>query len=130
MRHIFQIITSDFRRLTSSVVAIVVLLGLCVVPCLYAWFNIFSNWDPYESESTGRIKVAVASEDKGVDLLGVNINVGEKIEEALAANDSIGWVQVKSGKQAVKGVKAGDYYAALVVPEDFSKSVMSFTSGT
>ena len=62
MRHIFQIITSDFRRLTSSVVAIVVLLGLCVVPCLYAWFNIFSNWDPYESESTGRIKVAVASE--------------------------------------------------------------------
>ena len=130
MRHIFQIITSDFKRLTSSVVAIVVLLGLCVVPCLYAWFNIFSNWDPYESESTGRIKVAVASEDKGVDLLGVNINVGEKIEEALAANDSIGWVKVKSGKQAVKGVKAGDYYAALVVPEDFSKSVMSFTSGT
>ena len=129
MRHILQIVFSDFRRLTSSVVAIVVLLGLCVVPCLYAWFNIFSNWDPYEPESTGRIKVAVASDDKGAELLGVKINVGEKIQDALAANDSIGWVMVKSGKQAEKGVRAGDYYAALIVPEDFSQNVMSFTAG-
>lgn len=129
MRNIFHIIISDYKRLTSSVVAIVVLLGLCIVPCLYAWFNIFSNWDPYEPESTGRIKVAVASEDEGAELLGVKVNVGEKIEDALASNDSIGWVMVKSGKAAVKGVRAGDYYAALVVPSDFSENVLSFTSG-
>ena len=92
MRNIFHIIISDYKRLTSSVVAIVVLLGLCIVPCLYAWFNIFSNWAPYESEATGRIRVAVANDDKGDVMMGLSVNVGEKITEALEANHDIGWV--------------------------------------
>ena len=46
MRNIWHIIRGDARRICRSVVAIVVIMGLCIVPCLYAWFNIFSNWDP------------------------------------------------------------------------------------
>ena len=42
MKNVWNIFRSDWRRITSSVVAVVVLLGLCLVPCLYAWFNIFS----------------------------------------------------------------------------------------
>ncbi len=56
MRNIWNIFRADWRRLTASVVAVVVLLGLCLVPCLYAWFNILSNWDPYGTASTSRIK--------------------------------------------------------------------------
>lgn len=129
MKNMINIIIHDFRRLTSSVVAIIILLGLCVVPCLYAWFNIFSNWDPYGSESTGRMPVAVANEDKGAEMLGLSINVGEKLVDALKANDSIGWVFVDDEDEAIEGVRAGDYYAAVVVPEDFSDDVMSFTTG-
>ena len=65
MKNIWNIFRADWRRLTASVVAVVVLLGLCLVPCLYAWFNILSNWDPYGTASTSRISVAVASEDAG-----------------------------------------------------------------
>ena len=118
----------DFKRLTSSVVPIIIMLGLVIVPCLYAWFNIFSNWDPYTQDSTGRIEVAVANEDEGADLLGLNINVGEKITEELGANRDIGW-SVVSRKKALEGVYAGDYYAAVVIPEDFSSDVLSFTTG-
>jgi putative membrane protein len=130
MRNILNIIRHDAGRLTSSVVAIITIMGLCIVPCLYAWFNIFSNWAPYESDATGRILVAVANEDEGADMLGFKINVGDKIVEALKANEDIGWRFVDSKEKAIEGVYAGDYYAALVVPDDFSLDVMSFVSGS
>ena len=129
MRNILNIITHDARKLTSSVVAIITIMGLCIVPCLYAWFNIFSNWAPYEAEATGRILVAVANEDKGAELLGLDVNVGDRIVEALQANDAIGWRFVDSSDEAVEGVRAGDYYAALIVPEEFSMDAMSFATG-
>ena len=72
MKNIWNIFRADWRRLTASVVAVVVLLGLCLVPCLYAWFNILSNWDPYGTASTSRISVAVASEDAGCEVLGLD----------------------------------------------------------
>ena len=129
MRNILNIIVHDFKRLTSSVVVLVILMGIIVVPCLFAWFNIISNWDPFEPESTGRIPVAVATEDEGAEMLGMNINVGEKFIDAVNGNDMIGWEIVEDKEDAINGVHAGDYYAAVIIPRDFSQKVMSFTSG-
>lgn len=129
MRNIIRIITHDLRKITGSVVAIITIMGLCVVPCLYAWFNIFSNWAPYESDATSRIAVAVANEDKGTEMMGVSLNVGDMVVNGLAANDEIGWDFVDSGDEALEGVYASDYYAALVIPSNFSEDVLSFISG-
>ena len=71
MRNIWRIFRSDWQRISASVVAVVVIMGLCLIPCLYAWFNIFSNWDPYGPDSTSNIRVAVTSEDEGYELLGL-----------------------------------------------------------
>lgn len=46
MKNIFGIFRCDVRRITASVVSVIVIIGLCLVPCLYAWFNIMSNADP------------------------------------------------------------------------------------
>ena len=129
MRNILNVIVRDFRRLTASVVALVILMGIIVVPCLFAWFNIFSNWDPFQPESTSRIPVAVVSEDEGAEMLGLNVNVGEKFLDAVSGNDMIGWNILDNKDEAIKGVRAGDYYAAVIVPEDFSEKVMSFSTG-
>lgn len=129
MKNILNIMRHDLKKITGSVVAIITIMGLCLVPCCYAWFNILSNWSPYESDATGRIPVAVANNDEGTSLAGIEINVGDKMEEALAANDAIGWVFVESEEDAIEGVYAGDYYAAIVVPEDFSRGVLSFMNG-
>ena len=129
MKNILNIMRHDLKKITGSVVAIITVMGLCLVPCCYAWFNILSNWAPYESEATGRISVAVANMDEGSNAAGFKINVGEKITEALGANEDIGWIFVESDKEAVEGVRSGDYYAALVIPEDFSTGVLSFMSG-
>ena len=130
MKNILNIMKHDLRKITGSVVAIITVLGLCIVPCLYAWFNIFSNWSPYESDATGRIAVAVANEDRGTGASGLEINVGDKIVEALEANDAIGWTFVDSEEEAKEGVYAGTYYAALVIPEEFSEDALSFIQGS
>ena len=129
MKNIWNIFRADWRRLTASVVAVVVLLGLCLVPCLYAWFNILSNWDPYGTASTSRISVAVASEDAGCEVLGLEVNIGALVLQGLESNDQMGWVFVDSRAEALDGVESGDYYAALIVPEEFTKDFVSILSG-
>lgn len=129
MKNILKIIESDIKRLRTNVVAIVVLIGLTVIPSLYAWFNILSNWDPYEADATSRIKVAIATEDLGVEIEGVKLNMGDNIAQALHENDTIGWVFTDKASEAVKGVESGEYYAALVIPENFSNDMISFITG-
>ena len=73
-------------------VAVVIIMGLSILPALYAWFNIFSNWDPYEPAATSQLKVAVASDDAGAEIMGLSLNVGDSVLEALGANTTIGWV--------------------------------------
>ena len=51
MRNIIRIFVSDVKRLATNVVAVVVIMGLSVIPSLYAWFNTMSNWDPYGEEA-------------------------------------------------------------------------------
>lgn len=119
--NIYKVFISDWKRISKNVVAVVVVMGLIILPSLYAWFNILSNWDPYGEESTSRIKVAVASDDKGIVMDSLQFNMGDTIIEALESNTTIGWVFTDSTKDAIDGVYAGDYYAALVMPEDFSK---------
>ena len=64
MTNIIRIFLSDVKRLSTNVVAVVVIIGLSVIPCLYAWFNILSNWAPYNASATGHLAVAVVSMDQ------------------------------------------------------------------
>ena len=125
MKNIFGIFRADFRRISNSVVASVVIIGLCLVPCLYAWFNILSNWDPYGEASTSNIKVAVANEDRGAKLMGMELNIGSLVMDGLAANHQLGWVFVDDRQTALEGVYSGDYYAALIVSKDFTRDFLS-----
>lgn len=58
----FAIFKRDIKRLLVNPVALVVTLGVCVIPSLYAWYNIVANWDPYGN--TQGIKIAIANNDQ------------------------------------------------------------------
>ena len=126
MLNIFRIFISDFKRLKTNVVAVVMVIGLSILPCLYAWFNILSNWSPYGPDATSNIKVAVASDDKGITIDDTEFNMGETVIEGLEANTTIGWVFTDTTEEAIDGVYSGDYYAALIMPEDFTEDMVSF----
>lgn len=129
MNKILKVFTNDMKKISTNVIAVVIILGLSILPSLYAWFNIFSNWDPYGPSSTGNIKVAVVSDDAGAEISGLEINIGATVVEALQANNTIGWVFTDNSDETIEGVKAGDYYAALVIPETFSEDMVSFLTG-
>ena len=127
MKNIWQIFKRDVWRIKNNVIALIVIMGLTVVPCLYAWFNIAASWDPYKN--TGNLKVAVASVDKGYEgsLIPIDINIGDRVLSTLHENDQMEWV-FTNRDAAVEGVKSGDYYAAIVIPENFSNDMMSLFS--
>ena len=119
MRNIWRIIKADARSLFTHFFALAVALAIAVLPSLYAWLNIYSNWDPYGN--TGNISIAVASLDKGwTEEDGTQVNKGREVVEDLRSSTSINWVIVDTKEEAERGVYAGDYYAAVVIDEDFS----------
>ncbi|MFT8639443.1 YhgE/Pip family protein [Bifidobacterium sp.] len=127
MRNIWRLFTGDLRNATRNVIAIIVCMGLVIVPALYAWFNIAASWDPYGN--TKSLKVAVANTDVGYksDLIPIKVNVGETVLNQLRANDQLDWQFVSKAK-ALDGVKSGDYYAAIVIPKQFSADMMTLFS--
>ena len=125
MRNIFKIYNRDIKRIFTNAMAIILAVGIAVIPSLYAWFNIYANWDPYGS--TGNMQVAVIIEDEGYSFNNINIDVGSEIKSNLEANDLIDW-QFVSKKEALKGIEAGEYYAGIEIPKGFSKSLTSIVT--
>ena len=124
----FAIFKRDIKRLLVNPVALVVTLGVCVIPSLYAWYNIVANWDPYGN--TQGIKIAIANNDRGTqnDLVG-ELNAGDQVVDQLKENDQLGWTFVDSAADAKEGVESGEYYAAIVVPKNFSDNLVSMLDG-
>ena len=127
MHTVFAIFLRDVKRILRNPVALVVTMGVAIIPSLYAWCNILANWDPYAN--TGNIQVAVANEDEGTTstLVG-HLNAGQQTVTQLKSNRQLGWRFV-SKQHAVDGVKAGKYYAAIVLPKDFSSSLIGTVTG-
>lgn len=128
MKNIIKIFLSDVRGLVKNFFALVIAIGLCIIPSLYAWFNIYSNWDPYANTSS--VQIAVATEDKDYTLSdGSVVNMGDEVVDELKENDTIGWVFTDKD-QALDGVYSGKYYAAVVIGEDFTSNMYeSVTNG-
>ena len=122
MRNIWTVFKTDIRTLSRCFFACVVVVAIALLPSLYAWLNIYSNWDPYGN--TGGISIAVASLDEGyTDEDGVYENKGQDVVDDLREATSINWVIVDTEEQAKGGVESGDYYAAVVIDKQFSRNM-------
>ena len=126
MKKVLQIFRRDLKRLLHSPAAALVMVGVCILPSLYAWFNIAANMDPYGN--TQNVKVAIANCDTGRHTGSMDLNAGATIVQNLKENHQLGWTFVDE-KKAKSGVRSGKYYAAIVIPEDFSESLLSILSG-
>ncbi|MBW3079066.1 YhgE/Pip family protein [Bifidobacterium simiiventris] len=125
MNAIIKLFVGDLKRITGNVVSIIIVIGLVTIPGLFSWFNIAASWDPFSN--TGNLKFAVASVDEGYqsDLIPVKITVGDSVVNALRANSQLDWT-FTSESDAIDGTKSGEYYAAVIIPKDFSEKMMTF----
>lgn len=127
MSNVWHLFRGDMRRLFSNAMNIIITVGLVVMPSIFAWYNIIACWNVFDN--TGNLTVAVANVDDGYesDLVPLRVNIGEQVVSALRANDEIDWT-FTSEEDAVDGARSGRYYAAVVIPHDFSRDMLTFYS--
>ncbi|EOH94017.1 YhgE/Pip domain-containing protein [Enterococcus haemoperoxidus ATCC BAA-382] len=130
MKHIkntLKLFKLDWQRIFKNPIATFLIIALMIIPSLYAWFNIKALWDPYAN--TGELPIAVYSDDKAATFKDKEVNIGDEVLKNLHKNKQLGWKFVDSKQELDKGVRSGKYYAGIYLPKDFSKDLLSFTTG-
>lgn len=127
MHNALRVLIRDFRRILRVPKVWAIVVGLLIMPSLYAWVNIIAFWDPYSN--TGNLKVAVVNLDRGGSSPATGeLNVGDQVVAQLRDNHQLGWQFLDEG-EAMTAVRSGSSYAAIVIPADFSSDVLSLTTG-
>lgn len=114
---------AEWRRLTSGFDPIKTLVGLSLIPLLYAAVYLYANWDPYGNMDN--VDAALVNLDDGADFDGQQRNIGDDVVDDLLDDGSFGWHTVSQRELAEAGTARGDYQFALIIPEDFSSSLAS-----
>lgn len=127
IKNTWKLFALDWKRIFKNPVATFLIVALMIIPSLYAWFNIKALWDPYAN--TSQLPIAVYSADKSASFQDKTINIGDEVLKNLKKNHQLGWKFVDSKADLDKGVKSGKYYAGIYLPKDFSKDLLSFTTG-
>ena len=124
MKKVLQIFQRDLKRLLRSPAAALVMVGVCILPSLYAWFNIAANMDPYGN--TKNVKVAIANCDTGGHTGSMDLNAGATIVQNLRKKITSLAGPFVDRKERPKAVSVPDkYYAAIVTPGGISASLSS-----
>ena len=119
---VLKIFKTDVKEIFRNPAVLIIVIGLTIVPSLYAWFNIKAFWDPYSN--TKFLKVAIVNQDIGTTFRNQDLKLGQKVVDNLKKNDNLDW-QFVDYKRAEKGLKSGEYYAIIRIPKDFSENLTS-----
>ena len=119
-----NMVRAEWRHLFKNKILLVSLAVISFIPIMYSGFFLGSTWDPYGQ--TKNLPVAFVNEDKGAQLNGQALNVGQSVEQKLKSNHDLGWEFVTK-QQADSGVSSGYFYAVVTIPADFSAKAASIT---
>ena len=119
-----KMLQAEWKHLFNNKILLISMAVISFIPILYSGFFLGSIWDPYGQ--TKNLPVAFVNEDKGANLNGKSLNVGESVEKKLKDNHDLGWEFV-SKQQADEGVNSGHFYAVVTIPSDFSQKAASIT---
>jgi len=122
MKKIIYIFINDIKRILKRPAAAVILMGLLVIPGIYAWLNIDSNWNPYDN--TGKLPIAIVNKDKGTTILNEDINMGDLVVEGLKENKDMSWVFTNENDAKIE-LEKSHYYGEIVIPENFSTKLIT-----
>ena len=121
---IAEIMKKNFKGAFANPIVVIVLIGIIIIPSLYALLKIQACWDPYGN--TGDVPFAIANLDDGASFNDKDINVGKELVKDLKKNDKFKWTFV-SEDDLRKGVYNGTYYAGIVIPKNLSENIVSIT---
>jgi YhgE/Pip-like protein len=79
--------------------------------------------------------LAVANEDRGITVNGATVNLGDQLVQTLIGPDrplgtAFKWTVLSSREEVLAGLAKDKYYAALVIPADYSQRLVAMSSPT
>ena len=126
MKEILEIFVNDVKKICKRPIAVIIMIGLLIIPGIYAWLNIDSNWNPYDN--TGNLPIAIVNKDEGITILDKYTNMGESMVESLKENNAMDW-KFTDEETARENVDKSLYYGEIVIPEDFSSKLLTIFDG-
>lgn len=112
----------ELKALIKSPKLWVTMIGVALIPALYNLSFLGSMWDPYGNVEN--LLVAVVNEDKSATLNDKTLTIGDDMVDSMSKNKALDYHFV-SQKKADKGLKDGDYYMVITLPEDLSEKASS-----
>lgn len=100
------------KKLTLSIIV------MFFMPLLYAGMLLYAFWDPYNR--LDELPVAIVNEDKGAQLEGEPLQLGDELVSELLDNKDLNFIEIDAEK-ANEGLLNEDYYLLIRVPENFSE---------
>lgn len=102
----------------DKIFTIIIFMVVLLIPLIYSFFYLKSYWNPYGNLSD--MKIAVVNLDAGKD----GSNEGNEFVKSLKESDIFN-IQEVSETEAEDGMKKGDYYATIKIPENFTECLKS-----
>lgn len=100
----------------NKIMKTIIFIAVLLIPVIYSFFYLKSYWDPYGNLQD--LQVAIVNLDVGED----GENQGEELIKSLEDSKTIKVCKV-SEEEAQDGLINGKYYAKIIIPEDFTKSL-------
>ncbi|UCR87931.1 YhgE/Pip domain-containing protein [Mycetocola spongiae] len=120
---------SRMRRSTMTWLAITLVL---LIPAIYGTLLVLSSWD--SANRVSALPAVIFSGDEPVEVATPDgstqkISAGSELISTLTGKEDAGfaWDTAESASAARAGLERGDYYAAILVPRNFSASIGSST---
>lgn len=108
----------EIKLKNSKTFKIIIFIVVALIPLIYSFFYLKSYWNPYGNLSDMRI--AVVNSDKGKD----DKNQGNEFVQSLKDSDTFKIEEVNK-EEADEGMKKGNYYATIQIPENFTECLES-----
>lgn len=106
------------RLKNSNAFKAIIFTVVMLIPLIYSFFYLKSYWNPYGNLSD--MQIAVVNLDKGKD----DKNQGNEFVQSLKDSDTFKICEV-SKDEAQEGMKKGNYYATIEIPENFTECLES-----
>ena len=112
----------EWRAIFKRPKYLIVMLGVALIPSLYNIIFLSSMWDPYNKVEN--LPVAVVNKDHAATFQGKTIEIGKDMTKTLEKNKAMDF-HIVDEKKAKEGLKEGDYYMVVTLPEDLSEKAAS-----
>ncbi|GLC89860.1 YhgE/Pip domain-containing protein [Lysinibacillus piscis] len=111
-------IKAEWLQILKTRKMLVSIIAVLFIPVMYAGMFLWAFWDPYKE--LPNLPVAVVNEDKGAEMDGTKLDLGNTLVDKLVDSEQFNFIEV-SKEQAEEGLNGRDYYMVLEIPENFSE---------